>query len=46
MEPAPGRPSREDAVMLKACYPAEAVCIQEILMFCGSSHFGKEDVLN
>lgn len=24
----------EVAVMLKVCYPAEALCIQEILRFC------------
>lgn len=34
------------AVLLKSCYPAEALCIQDILRFCCRSDSGEKDVLN
>lgn len=45
-----GASSRVDrqrgAVMPKSCYPAEALCIQDILRFCCKSDSGEKVVLN
>lgn len=37
---------RGDAVMLKSCYPAEALSVQDSLRFCCRCDSGEKDMLN